>query len=362
MDAETRAGTAPRLSRATVRWTYRFVLGREPESEVVLAAWVASDDFTGLREGVLNSPEFVTHALGGFVERGGWALGPVTDEAVSVLLALRDGAMPEAAAVARARGAAPDLPALRRLLLDSPEMQARLPPLPAPSLRTLHAGGLSFALRAAPEEPEMAHFPGPAPRHASLLRACLPEGRRGAVILDDGAGIGLSLLGFAAGAPEHAALLGFEGRLHEAAVLSANIAANSLERARAFAVPLDDPTALLAREGLARVDVLRLAGAGVGARLAAWAPALVAQGTLVVAEFDLMEALADLSSHPRAVLGAWRALYPHASAFTTEGEVYAVEAAADVSRFLLGALARPDRRDVLVLSVGAGWRELHFGF
>jgi hypothetical protein len=356
MDADRSAGGPPYLGRGTVRWTYRFVLGREPENEAVLAAWVDSDDFAGLREGVLNSPEFVSHALGGFVERGGWALGPVTEEAVSVLLALRDGVVPDAAAVARARGADPDLRSLRRLLLDAPEVQARLPPLPAPALRTLHAGGLSFALRAAADEPEMAHFPGPAPRHAALLRAALPEGGRGAVIVDDGAGIGLSLLGFAAGAPEHAALLGFEARLHEVAVLSANIAANALERARAFAVPLDDPAALLAREGLARVDVLRLAGPGVGARLAAWAPALAAQGSLLVVEFDLAEALSDPAAHPRAVLGAWRGLYPHLAAFTAQGEVYAMEEAAAVSRFLLGALARPERRDLLVLSADAGWR------
>jgi hypothetical protein len=359
MDTDRGAGAPPRLNRATVRWTYRFVLGREPESEAVLAAWVDSDDFTGLREGVLNSPEFVSHALGGFVERGGWALGPVTDEAVSVLLALRDGVLPQPAELARARGAAPDLRALRRLLLDAPELQARLPPLPAPALRTLHAGGLSFALHAGPDEPEMAHFPGPAPRHASLLHAALPDGGRGAVIVDDGAGIGLSLLGFAGGAPEHAALLGFEARLHEAAVLSANIAANTLERARAFAVPLDDPAALLAREGLARVDVLRLAGAGVGPRLAAWAPALAAQGTLLVVEFDLAETLANPASHPRAVLGAWRGLYPHMTAFTPKGEVYAMEEGEAFSRFLLGTLARPERRDTVVFSTDADWRGRH---
>ncbi len=362
MDADSSAGASPRLDRATVRWTYRLVLGREPESEAVLAAWAGSNDFTGLREGVLGSPEFVGHALGGFVERGGWALGPVTDEAASVLLALRDGVSPGAAAVAEARGAAPDLRALRRLLLDAPEVQARLPPLPAPALRTLHAGGLGFALRAAADEPEMAHFPGPAPRHASLLRAALPGGGQGAVIVDDGAGIGLSLLGFAGGAPGHAALLGFEPRLHQAAVLAANIAANSLDRARAFAVALDDPAALLVREGLAQVDVLRLAGAGVAARLAAWAPALAAQGTLVVAEFDLAEVLGQPDTDPRAMLRTWQGLYPHLSAFAPAGEVYAVEDGAAMSRFLLEALARPERRDLLVLSVGADWRAHHSGF
>lgn len=356
MDAETGAGAPPRLSRALVRWTYRFALGREPESEAVLAAWAGSDDFTGLREGVLSSPEFITHALGGFVERGGWALGPVTPEAVAALLALRDGVQPAPDAVDAARAACPDLRRLRRLLLDSPEIMARLPALPAPAARALHLAGRSFAIRAPADAPGMAEFPGAAPLLARLLRAALPGGGDGAVILDDGAGIGLSLLGLAAGAPGHAALLGFENRLHEAALLSAHIAANDLPRARALAVPLDDPEALLAREGLTRLDVLRLAGPGVDARLAAWAPSLATRGTLLVAEFDLAEALADPATHPRAVVGAWRGLYPHATAFTPEGEAYGLEEEAGVSRFLAGALIRPERGAMLVLSAEAGWR------
>lgn len=357
MDAEPMLpGQVPPVGRATVRWTYRFVLGREPESEAVLAAWTGTNDFAGLREGVLSSPEFVAHAMGGFVERGGWALGPVTAEAAEVLLALRDGVTPDAAMVAEARAAAPDLRALRRLLLGAPEILHRLPPLPAPRLRTLHAGGLSFALRADADEPEMATFPGPAPRHAALLRAALPPRGRGAVILDDGAGIGLSLLGFAAGAPDHAALLGFEPRLHECAVLAGNIAGNALERARAIAMPLDHPDALLAREGLAQVDVVRIAGAGAGARLAAWAPSLAAQGALLVVNFDVAEALAETGTHPRARLGDWRGLYPHMTAFTAHGEIYPVEGDAAATRFLLAALDRPGHQDELVLSVEAGWR------
>ncbi|WP_191085816.1 hypothetical protein [Roseococcus microcysteis] len=349
MDAETGAGAPPRLSRSLVRWTYRFALGREPESESVLAAWAGSDDFTGLREGVLSSSEFVSHALGGFVERGGWTLGPVTPEAVAALLALRDGVQPAPDAVEAVRAACPDLRRLRRLLLEAPEILARLPALPAPAERALHLAGRSFTLRAL----GMPDFPGAAPLLARLLRAALPEGGEGAVILDDGAGIGLSLLGLAAGAPGHAALLGFEADLHAAALLSAHIAANDLPRARALAVPLDDPEALLAREGLSRLDVLRLAGPGVGARLAAWAPALAARGTLLVVEFDLAEALADPATHPRAVVEAWRALYPHATAFTPEGEAYGLEEEGAVTRFLLGALARPA---TLVLSTDSGWR------
>lgn len=359
MDAEPGAAAPPRMSRALVRWTYRFALGREPESEAVLAAWAGSDDFTALREGVLDSPEFADHALGGFVERGGWPLGPVTPEAVAALLALRDGVAPSAEAIAAARAACPDLRALRRLLLEAPEILARLPPLPAPAARALHLHGRSFALSAAAEEAGMAGFPGPAPRLAALLRAALPGGGEGAVILDDGAGIGLSLLGLAAGAPGHAALLGFEPRLHEAALLAAHIAANDLPRARALAVALDAPEALLAREGLGRLDVLRLAGAGVAGRLAAWAPGLVARGTLVVAEFDLAEALAAPDSHPRARVAAWRGLFPHVTAFTAEGAAYALEGEDAVTRFLAGALARPERSDMLVLSAGAEWRGRH---
>jgi len=229
-------------------------------------------------------------------------------------------------------------------------VRGRLPPLPAPAPRALHLGGRSFTLHAGAEPP------GPAPRLCALLQSALPGGGAGAVIVEDGAGAGLGLVGLAAGAPEHAALLGFEPRLHEAALLAYHIGHNDLPHARAFAVALDDPAALLAREGLARLDVLSLAGPGVAARLSAWGPAALARGALVVAEFDLAEALADPGSHPRALLEAWRAMAPHASAFTAAGQAYALDDGAAIGRFLADALARPERGDLLVLSTGAEWR------
>ncbi len=36
-----------RLEPATVRWAYRFLLGRDPESEAVLDAWCGSGSVGG---------------------------------------------------------------------------------------------------------------------------------------------------------------------------------------------------------------------------------------------------------------------------------------------------------------------------
>jgi hypothetical protein len=347
--------SAPPVTRGLVRWAYRLVLGREPESEETLEAWTRIGDFAALREGMLGSPEFVQHAQDGFAARGGWIHGPVTEEAAAALLALRDGAAAAPEAVAAARTTIPDLPALRRLLLDAPEVERRLPRRTGPVTRTLHAGGQAFAVHAPAAHPEIQGFPGHAPRHARVLRAALPDAGAGAVIVDAGAGIGLGLLGLAAGAPGRAMLHAHEERLAEAALLVTQIGANALPRVRAHAVPFAGPFA--GPEALAGpLAVLRLGTPGAVAALPGWAPALRAMGTLVIARLDLAAVLGAPGGDARGLLHGWRALFAHLTAFTPAGEPYAVADEAGVTRALLGALARADRADEFVLSADDGWR------
>ena len=338
------------LTRATVRWAYRLVLGREPESEATIENWLRAGDFWALREGMLGAPEFAAHAAAGFTPRGGWIHGPVTAEAVAVLLALRDAEAPAPEAVAATRAATPDLPALRRLLLEAPEIARRLPVRRAARARALHLAGRAFSVEAPPEHPEMAGFPGFAPRHAAALAALLPGGGAGAVLLDAAAGIGLGMLGFAAGAPGHAALLAYEEDLHDAARLAVQIGANGLDRARAVALPFPGPEAALAAAGQARLDALRLGSAATAARLAEWAPALAARRTLVFARLDLRALLGAPGADPRATLHGWRRLFAHMTGFTAAHEPFPVTDEAAVSRVLLGALARPDRAEEVLLS------------
>jgi hypothetical protein len=338
------------VTRATVRWAYRLVLGREPESEATIANWLAANDFAALREGMLGSAEFAAHAAQGFAARGGWIHGPVTEEAAAMLLALRDGEAPSAASLAAARAAAPDLPALRRLLLDAPEITRRLPPRRAARPRALHLAGQAFTVEAPPDHPEMAGFPGFAPRHTAALAALLPGGGAGAVLMDAAAGIGLGLLGLAAGAPAHAALLAYEENLSDAACLATQIGANGLARARAVALAFPGPEAALHAAGLERLDALRLGSAATAEALADWAPFLAARGCLVFARLDLAARLGAPGPDPRATLHAWRLLFPHMTGFTAAHEPFAVTDEAGVSRVLLGALARPERAEEVLLS------------
>ncbi|MCX8132974.1 MAG: hypothetical protein N3D18_03300 [Roseococcus sp.] len=350
-------GSAPSVTPSLVRWAYRLVLGREPESAQIVADWVAGADLEGLREGLFSSAEFAALAAEGFPERGGWIHGAVTEEALAAMLLLRDGEAPSPAALAALRAEAPDLPALRRLLLDSPELRRRTPQRPRPPLRRHWIAGRRVALHGLQEPEDTPPGLDLAARHAALLRAAWTSQGAGRVIMDAGAGIGLATLGFALGAPAHAALLAHEAELEAAAALAANLAGNGVTAARVRAVALDSPTAALAREGLARLDLLRLGGAeALGEEGKAWARAALAEGALVVLRLDLAAALARPGPGPRALLEGWRSLAPHLTAFTRAGEPYAVEGEEGLTRALLGALARPERADEFVLSREAGWR------
>jgi hypothetical protein len=280
----------------------------------------------------------------------------VTEEALVALLTLRDGAAPSPAAIAATRPLAPDLRALRRLLLDAPELLRRAPRRPQPRETMIELGGRSLRLRDASGAPDVAPGRDIATRHAALLAACWEEDGTGRVILDATAGSGLATLGLAAGAPGHAALLAFEPDLPKAAALAANLAGNGFPAARVRAVALDSPAEGLAREGLARLDALRVGGTAALRHGADWARAALAQGALVILALDLAAMLAEPDAAPGARLAEWCALAPCATGFTPASEPYPLEDAAGRERFLLGALARPERADELVLSADGAWR------
>lgn len=47
------------VSREQVIWMYRCILGREPEGDAVIDAWLATTDFSTLRRSFLGSAEFL---------------------------------------------------------------------------------------------------------------------------------------------------------------------------------------------------------------------------------------------------------------------------------------------------------------
>lgn len=345
-----------RLEPATVRWAYRLLLGRDPESDAVLDAWCGTGSVAGLMDGILTSPEIAGLALAGFPERGSWIESQVTDEAVRAALTLRDGASPAAVAVEELRLRSPSLRILRRALLTSPAIAHRLPQPEGPRSRKLPLPGGELVLTGDSREPEFLAAPGFAPRWAGLLRAAWPDGGEGRVILEGGAGIGVVTLGLAGGAPAHAALVAYEGSLRKAASLAENLTANGLDRAASRAVPLGEVPAALAREGLGRLDLLRLGEPGAARLAAEMAPWLLERGTLTVIGFDLAELVADPAG-PRARLAACVAAFPHVVGFDAahEPRVLLDEVAVDAA--LRRALMRPDRRDELLLCPDLDWLE-----
>lgn len=345
-----------RLEPATVRWAYRLLLGRDPESDAVLDAWCGTGSVARLMDGILTSPEIAGLALAGFPDRGSWIESPVTAEAAQAALTLRDGAPPSAEAVEELRLRAPSLRVLRRMLLAAPAIEHRLPQPEGPRTRQLRLPGHDAVLTGDSREPEFLAAPGFAPRWAALLRAAWPDGGEGRVMLEGGAGIGVATLGLAFGAPAHAALVAHEGSLRKAASLAENLQANGLARAAARAVPLGEVPAAMAREGLDRLDLLRLGEPGAARLAAEMAPWLLERGTLTVIGFDLSELVADPAG-PRARLAACVAAFPHAVGFDAAHEPRVLLDDVAVDAALRRALMRPDRRDELLLCADLDWLE-----
>ncbi|MEI6159574.1 MAG: hypothetical protein WCP77_07060 [Roseococcus sp.] len=344
-----------RLTPALVRWAYRFLLGRDPESEAVVEGWCGAGSLHGLRDGIITSPEMAAVAMSGFAERGGWIDNQASDEAAAACLILSGAPEPDAATIETLRLRHPSLRSLRRFLLDSPAIEPRLPRPEGPRSRTITLAGREFSLKGDSREPEYIGAPGTAPRLAALLRAAWPDGGQGRVMVEAGAGIGVTTLGLAAGAPRHAALIAHESSLRRAASLAENLSDNAMDRTMARAIAMGSVAAMMEREGLQRLDVLRLNEPGAARQAPEMAGWLMDRGTLTLIRFDLVELLTAAGQGPREVLAACQAAFPHVVAFDNRHEPHPLVDEVELNAALHRALMRPDRCDEFLLCSDLNW-------
>ncbi|UPY36789.1 FkbM family methyltransferase [Sediminicoccus sp. KRV36] len=366
----------------TVRWAYRFILGREPENEAVLAHWASLADGRVILAYFVQSPEALTQQAAGFPAHGAWIAGPLTADAIQAAYHLRFNASPSAEEIAVEVAAHRSLAAFRRALLASPEASAaaaaRLPaavPQPASAVPD-NSGqieehgftvlGQSFTLRGDPADAYWRSLVGGAPdpsleRLARLLNAAFPDGGAGRVLVDAGANIGLTSLAMAIGAPYHADLLCFEPDERNHALLRRNLAAHDLGRARVLPVALAerDGTArlrcgagnaatsvliephsraqsngavfkqievrrldsVLAEQGVQRLDVLKIdvEGGETSVMLGA-AEAMARDKPFIFVEFNLWTQMTVGARNPMEVLEEWRAAFRHMVAFGPTGQ------------------------------------------
>ena len=343
------------LTPALVRWAYRFLLGREPESEAVVEGWCGAGSLAGLRDGILTSPEMAAVAMSGFAERGGWIDNQATDEAASACLLLGTDQVPGAAAIDALRLRHPSLRSLRRFLLNSPAIEAQLPRPEGPRTRMIQVLGEEYSLKGDSRDPEFIGAPGPAPRLAALLRAIWPEGGDGRVLVEAGAGIGVATLGLAAGAPRHARMIAHEASLRRAAALSENLVDNQLERVAMRAVAMGSIAGMMEREALDSLDLLRLNEAGAARQAPGMAGWLREHGTLALIRFDLAELLAEAGPGPRDLLAACQAAFAHVVAFDAMHEPCPLLDDVALNAAMHRALMRPDRCEEFLLCHDLSW-------
>jgi len=349
------SGQPPELTPSLVRWAYRFLLGRDPENDAVVEGWCGASSLAGLRDGILSSPEMAAVTMSGFAEQGSWIEGRATVEAAAACLLLRDDEPPEAARIEALLLRHPSLRSLRRFLLASPAIEARLPRPQGPRSRAIRLLDREFSLKGDSREAEYLGAPGTAPRLAALLSAIWPDGGEGRVLVEAGGGIGLATLGLAAGAPRHARLITHEGSLRRAAALSENLADNRLDRAVMRAMPMGSVSAMMARESLARLDLLRLNEPGAALGAPEMAPWLRGRGALALIRFDLVEIFAEAGPGPRDVLMACMAAFPHLVAFDAMHEPQPIQDEIGLNAALHRALLRPDRADEFLLCSDLDW-------
>jgi hypothetical protein len=345
------------LTEATVRWAYRLLLGREPESEAVIENWRSAGSIGQLREGILTSPELAALAIGGFPEAGDWIQGRATEEAAATLLALRDNKPPAPEAVEAFLRQHGSLRAMRRALLLSASIQAHLPQEAISETRHLVFATGEALLRGDHRDPAFAAAPAFAPRYAALLQAVWPDGGEGRMLVESGAGIGVETLGLAFGAPLHALLLAHEPSRRKVHTLNENLSLNGLVAAKTRDFDMGEIAPMMAREGLDRLDLLRLNEAEAPARAVENAQLLRDHRTITIIRFDLAQLLLQPGPSPRSLLAACRAAFPHVLAFGAANEPLPLldDVAMDVA--LRRALMRPDRCDEFVCCFDLEWMD-----
>ncbi len=281
---------------AVVVWGYRLVLGRDPESDEVVANWVSLGDPQAVLRHLARSGEAAEAAATDRPPLGAWPAEGISAEAVDAAWLLLKGVPPTPEEVETIIALCPVGAMLREAFLASPEYEAmrdgtepafppagavpsnvpeRTPPsAPVPvaaalDLAPLHSvvtepvalpawgetavvlDGRRLVIRGNTEDAywRELHHGVPEASVTSLLRvtrAHLPDGGRGAVLLDAGANIGLASLAMALAAPDHAVLLAVEPDAANARHLRDNLRLNGLPRARV------EEMALGARAGMAQ--------------------------------------------------------------------------------------------------------------
>lgn len=349
------SGASAQLTPALVRWAYRFLLGRDPESEIVITNWCGAGSLAELRDGIMTSPEMAALAMAGFPERGTWADNQATDEAASACLLLATDQVPEAAAIEALRLRHPSLRSLRRFLLSSPAIESRLPRPEGPRSRTIRLLAQQYSLKGDSRDAEFVGAPGTAPLLAALLKAAWPDGGAERVLAEAGAGIGVATLGLAAGAPLHARMIIHEASLRRAAALSENLTDNRLDRVALRAMPMGAVAGMMEREALTRLDLVRLNEAGAAREAPAMAGWLRERGTLALIRFDLAELLAEAGPGPRDLLAALQAAFGHVVAFDALHQPQPMHGDVELNAALNRVLLRPDRCDELLLCPDLDW-------
>lgn len=363
---------------AAVRWAYRLVLGRDPESDKVIANWASLRDPQAVLRHLARSGEAAEVAATNRPLLGAWPEAPLDVEAIRAAGLLLHGMLPEEDEVEATLVLCPTGAALRDAFLDSPAyvamrdgqeppapVKAAPKPAPPPGEAEVMLDGRRLRIRGQEEDAYWRAL-----RHGvvessvtSLLRvtrAHLPGGGQGAVLMDVGANIGLASLAMAQAAPGHAVLLAVEPNAANAGHLRHNLSANGLPSARveemalgvrageaAFMadagnsatghlvtqagttggaeravvrVPVQRLDRLLADHGCERLDVLKVDVEGGEDDVLAGAGDLLARyRTLVHIEFNLWTIMAMAGANPRRVLENWAAAFPHIVGFGDDG-------------------------------------------
>lgn len=363
---------------AAVRWAYRLVLGRDPESDKVVSNWVSLRDPQAVLRHLARSGEAAEVAATNRPLLGAWPDAPLNAEAVRAAGLLLHGVLPEEEEVAATLVLCPTGASLRDAFLDSPAyaamrdgrdppapVQATPRPAPPPGEAEVALDGRSLRIRGQEEDAYWRAL-----RHGvvessvtSLLRvtrAHLAGGGQGAVLMDVGANIGLASIAMAQAAPGHAVLLAVEPNAANAGHLRHNLAANGLPHARVeemalgaragqaeftadarnsatghlvaregaapgaentiVRVPVRRLDQLLADHGCERLDVLKVdVEGGEDEVLAGAGDLLMRYRTLVHIEFNLWTIMAMAGANPRRVLENWAAAFPYIVAFGDDG-------------------------------------------
>lgn len=368
----------------TVRWAYRFVLGREAETEAVLAHWAALGDGRIILAHFVRSPEARAHRAAGAPSYGSWIAMPLDASAIRAAFHMRFNAIPSAAEILAERETHPDLASFRRAFLSSEEVfaleqeaaaaQPARAPAPVvtaqPEEHAVTVLGRRFTLRGdAPEgyfrdlvdKPKDPSFD----RLTRLVRAAFPDGGAGRVLADVGANIGVTALAMAAAAPYHAELLCFEPDERSIPLLRHNLTANDMPGARVFGealaerdgmarlrcgttnaatsvlvephsrtqavgatfrdVPVRRLDSVLAEQGIGRLDLLKIDVEGGESLVMMGAMEAIARDKpIIFTEFNLWTQMTAGARNPLEVLEEWRAAFRHMIAFDEAGRPFPV--------------------------------------